>query len=371
MRIQRHLCQKCGKSYSEEYAFLVRRSWYGRDVRRYAVDQWVHGRTSLRRTAEFVRSLMGHQDRWWYWHPWEEPKPGRDRCKLSHTTLQRWLDMAGVQAQESIPGQLEGLETSGQMGTDGLWVRLRGKGKRVILSLVDSATGLICGVIVTKGEEAAESWQLLFERARAMGLAWEQLNGVTSDGAHGLLSFMRSSLSGVHHQRCIWHFWRGLAKDLKRAAAQASRGLDKETAQNARQELTSILHGIIDAPSFEQAEKALAQLNMHPQGKALAKKVNEQLDRLLYHLLASHQGLIRVGPEWLWRDFRLRLSHGRNHGSTERNERAALVWSIYHNFTPAQRRSERKRIYKHPGQSPLQVAGGAPDAICYLDALGV
>lgn len=38
---------------------------------------------------------------------------------------------------------------------------------------------------------------------------------------------------------------------------------------------------------------------------------------------------MRVSPEWLWRDFRLRLSRGRNHGSSERLERAALVWGIY------------------------------------------
>jgi hypothetical protein len=52
-------------------------------------------------------------------------------------------------------------------------------------------------------------------------------------------------------------------------------------------------------------------------------------------------------------------------------ERAALVWAIYHNFEPAQWRSERKRHYRHPGQSPLQVAGAPPGAITYLDALGV
>lgn len=309
------------------------------------------------------------------WRPWERPVEGPEACRLHHSTLHRWLDRAGRKAQESVPGQLEGLESSGSMGTDGLWARLRGGGKRVVLALLDSATGLIRGVVVTTGEESAAHWQRLFERAREMGLSLDKVNGLTSDGAQGLLSYLRGALSWVHHQRCVWHFWRSLAADLAKAAAQAAKGLGKEAGKVAREaaskELTALLHAVIDAHTHEQAGKALAKLRAHRFGAVLAKKVNEQLDRLLYPLLSCHQGLVRIAPEWLWRDFRLRLSHGRNHGSAERLERAALLWAIYHNFTPAQRRRERKRHYKHPGQSPLEVAGGAPGEISYLDALGV
>jgi hypothetical protein len=91
----------------------------------------------------------------------------------------------------------------------------------------------------------------------------------------------------------------------------------------------------------------------------------------LRHLVDFYAGMQRVAPEWCWRDFRLRLSRGRNHGSAIRLERAALVWAIYHNFTPAQYRSERKRQYRRPGQSALQVAGASPGEVSYLDALMV
>jgi len=86
---------------------------------------------------------------------------------------------------------------------------------------------------------------------------------------------------------------------------------------------------------------------------------------------AYNRGLVRTAPEWLWRDFRLRLSRGRNHATDERLERASLVWAIYRNFTPAQRRSERKRHYRRPGKSPLEMAGVPPGELSYLDALGV
>ena len=223
VRIQRHECHGCGAFYDEEYAFLVRGSWYAREVHRYAVDGWVHLRSSLRRIAETVRSWIGHQERWWLWHPWEKRPEGQGGCRFHHSTVQRWVDRAGKKAQESVAGQLRGLSSSGQMGTDGLWVRLRGGGKRVLLTLVDSVTGLIWGMVVVGGEETAASWQKLFERAQEMGLLLEQMSGLTSDGAQGLLSYLRGALSWVHHQRCIpqlllgRYVWRNLAGDLAKA----------------------------------------------------------------------------------------------------------------------------------------------------------
>ncbi len=106
-------------------------------------------------------------------------------------------------------------------------------------------------------------------------------------------------------------------------------------------------------------------------GAGLAAALGESLDAALVYRLAWHQGLGRVSPEWCWRDFRLRLSHGRNHGTDARLARAALVWAIYRNFTPAQERSERKRHYRRPGQSPLARAGVPPGEVSYLDALAI
>ena len=103
----------------------------------------------------------------------------------------------------------------------------------------------------------------------------------------------------------------------------------------------------------------------------MARLLEDHLDAALIHLNAYNRGLLRVGPEWLWRDFRLCLSRGRNHATSARLERAALVWAIYRNFTPAQRRSERKRHYRRPGQSPLAMAGAPPGETSYLDALAV
>ena len=373
VRVPRHLCRDCGKTYSERSAELVRGGWYAREVRRAGIDHWQHVGTSYRRTAEILRSWMGRQERWLLWRPLDEESG--EHCYLAASTVQRWLDGAGAQAQASVAGQLSGIGETQVVGTDGLWAKLKGGSKRVVLLVVDSVSGLIYPPIVAKGEQSAGPWQRLFARAAQAGLDLDGLRGVTSDGAQGMLSYLRRGLGWVQHQRCVWHLWRNLAGELARAASTAAADLSGELAEQARQqartELGGLMHKIMDAESYDQAEVALTALLAHPLGATIGKLLNAQLDRILVHLVDYYQGLQRVTPEWYWRDFRLRLSHGRNHRSDQRLERAALVWAIYHNFEPAQWRCERKRHYRHPGQSALQVAGAPPGRVSYLDALGV
>jgi transposase-like protein len=373
VRVQRHLCHGCRKSYSEQSALLVRGSWYAREVHRAAVDHWQHVGTSLRRTAELLRSWMGRQERWRWWRPLDAVRD--ERCYLAASTVQRWLDRAGQQAQASVDGQLRGIGSAQQLGTDGLWVKLSGQVRRVVLLVVDSVSGLIYPPVVAEGEENAGPWRRLFGRAQQAGLELDAVRGITSDGAVGLLDYLRCSVGWVHHQRCVWHVWRKVGQEIARAGRRAAEGLSAEAARQVRRqlraELRSLVRPILDAQSYAQAEAALAHLQAHACGAAIAQFLNELLDALLVYRLAYCQGLQRVTPEWYWRDFRLRLSHGRNQCSDQRLERAALVWAIYHNFEPAQWRCERKRHYRHPGQSALQLAGAPPGQVSYLDALGV
>lgn len=375
VRVQRHRCEGCGRSYAERSALLVAGSWYAWEVHRMAIDQWQHAGSSLRRGGDMVRSLVGRQERWLIWRPFDVAPPSEWCCKLSPSTIHRWLDQAGRVARESVAGQLQGIGVTEEVGADGLWVRLRGGAQRVVLMLVDSVSGVVWPPVVALGEECAEAWKAVFERAQLAGLELDRLRGVTSDGAQGLLAYLSQGLYWVQHQRCVWHLWRNLGRLMRRAASQAAQELAADLAKEVKQrllsELKTLVHGVIDARSYDEAELALARLKAHSSGALLAPVFIEQWDRLLVYLMDYCRGLQRVSPEWYWRDFRLRLSGGRNHGSEPRFERAALLWAIYRNFTPAQRRSERKRHYRYPGQSPLQVAGAPPGNISYLDALGV
>lgn len=375
VRVQRHRCKRCGKTYAETSPDLVFKSWYTRSVHRLCVDCACHFGISLRKVAQLVGSLIGQQDGWWRWHPAKEGDPQEKRCYLAHTTVHYWLKKAGKAARKSIKDHLKGISCSGEMGTDGLWARLCGGIKRVALMLIDYQSGLIFPPVIVEGEEAACCWGQMFERAEEAGLQLDQLNGITSDGSQGLLSYLRDKLSGVHQQRCIWHLWRSVGRIMARQIAEAVKGLTDEAAKEKRrelrQELGGLLHNFFDAISYENAEQALTELAAHTCGQALVEWLRPLQDAALMYLMPCHQGLNRVSPEWYWRDFRQRISHGRNHRSEQQLEQALLIWAIHHNFTPAQRRSERKRKYRHPGQSPLEVAGASPGRLSYLDALEV
>jgi hypothetical protein len=285
------------------------------------------------------------------------------------------LDGAGRRAQASVAGQLQGIGSGQVLGTDGLWAKLSGPARRVVLLVADSVSGVLYPPVVAESEEGAAAWRQLFARAQHAGLDLDSVRGITSDGAVGLLDYLRRSLGWVHHQRCVWHVWRQVSQHSARAGRQAAAGLAGAAAQQVRRqvrkELHSLVRPILDAPSYTEAEAALLDLQAHAYGAAIAQHLNVLLDALLVYQLAYCQGLQRVTPEWYWRDFRLRLSHGRNQRSEQRLERAALVWAVYHNFEPAQWRCERKRQYRRPGQSALQVAGAPPGQVSYLDALGV
>jgi transposase-like protein len=375
VRIQRHWCHRCRRTYSEQAALLVRGSWYAREVHRCAIDHWQHLGTSVRRTAEVLRAWLGRQERWRLWRPLDVPPAEAARCTLSASTVQRWLNTAGDHARQSVRGHLDGVPTSGQVTTDGLWARLRGATTRVVLLLTDSVSGVVWPPVVTTGEETAAQWRRVFVRARAAGLAVADLWGVTSDGATGIAGYLREQLSWVLHQRCVFHLWRNLAGELARQTAAAAVGLPKVAAKavqrQVRQELVALLRGVLDAPDEATARAALAPLAAHPQGRGLAAALRP-------HVAAAHvchrrftRQLVRVSPEWCWRDFRLGLGHGRNHGSVARLERAALRWAVYRNFTPAQERRERKRYYRSAGLSPLTRAGVPPGTVSYLDALAI
>jgi hypothetical protein len=344
-------------------------------VHRCAIDHWQHVGTSVRRTAELLRSWIGQQDRWRLWRPLDAPPPEPARCGLGASTVQRWLNRAGEQARRTVRGQLAGIPTSGQLLTDGLWARLWGRGSRVVLLLADSVSGVLWPPVVATGEEAPAQWRRLVVRARVAGLVMDDLWGVTSDGARGIAGYLRTQWSWVLHQRCVFHLWRNLGGEFAAAAAAAAQGLSKRAAtavqRQARRELGALVRAVLDAPTEAQAWAALPPLQAHRFGSGLAAALRP-------HVAAAHvchrratRPLGRVSPEWCWRDFRLGLGHGRNHRPPARLERAALRWAIYRNFTPAQGRRERKRTYRGAGQSPLARAGVPPGDVSYLDALAI
>ena len=53
----------------------------------------------MRRAAEWLRSWLGRQERWWLWQMVEVREAGREECHLAASTLHRWLKQAGEKAR--------------------------------------------------------------------------------------------------------------------------------------------------------------------------------------------------------------------------------------------------------------------------------
>jgi hypothetical protein len=344
-------------------------------VRRCAIDLWQHGGSSVRRTAEWLRSVIGRQERWSLWRPWAAAPPDGAGCRLGASTVHHWLDAAGQRAEQATRRGLADVPSSGQLGADGLWAKLGGKTKAVVLLLSDRVTGVLYPPVVVATEDDPVAWERLVVRAARAGLRVSRVQGLVSDGSRGLAQFLERRLVWVHHQRCVFHLWRNLATPLAAAttmAVGALRGAAATAVRRAtRRELAALIHAVLDGADDAAAVVALQTLAAHRLGLARARALRNDLDQALVYQGASNAGLGRVGPEWHGRDVRFRLSRGRNHRSTARLERAALLWAVSHNFEPAQRRSEHRRTYRRPGRSPLAMAGVPPGDVSYLDALAI
>jgi hypothetical protein len=381
VRMQRYLCRRCRRTFRPEVAQVERRRWYGRDVRRLAIDHWQHVGSSLRRTAELARSLVGRQERQRSWRPWDweaaAAADGRGCCALSGSTVARWVDDAGRRAAATLRRQLRGVPQSGQVGADGLWVRLAGGTKAVVLLRVDRVTGVAYPPLVAPDEDEPAHWGRLVRRAAEAGLRPSRLRGLVSDGTRGLARFVEARLVWVHRlrARCVFHLWRNLARPLREALTTAAAGLTGAAAtavkRATRRELVALVRAVLDATDDAAAVAALRTLAAHRLGAGLARALRADLEQALAYRSTATAGLGRVGPEWYWRDFRLRRSRGRNHRSAARLERAALLWATYRTFEAAQARCERKRPYRRPGQRPLAAAGVPPGEVSYLDARAV
>ena len=144
----------------------------------------------------------------------------------------------------------------------------------MVLLLVDSVNGVAWPPVVVKGEEGRSAWWSMFQRAREAGLDLASLRGVTSDGAQGLLGCVRDMLTWVNHQRCVWHLWPIIHREITRLGDMAAEGLTGQAAkakcEEVYHELVALVREVVNAASLQQAESALTKLMIHPLGKKLA-----------------------------------------------------------------------------------------------------
>jgi hypothetical protein len=131
--------------------------------------------------------------------------------------------------------------------------------KGVVLLVVDSASGLIFAPFVDLGEESPRHWQSSLERARAAGLKLEELRVLASDWAGG--------------------WWPTCGRFCV--------GLSGQAAQQAREGLLLLVDGVLDGPSYEQAEVALVRLGAHARERAWPESSTSSSTTFLLTLWAT------------------------------------------------------------------------------------
>jgi len=386
--IQRYLCLKCGRSWSEKPPWLMPRRWYGRDVIRKTLDLYVGCGPSWRAVVELVRAEVTGMGRALLWAPWRQPRQGAERVKLSHTTGWRWLKMAGGRATEPerIEGRYQGL-FGGILSTDEttIWVRgrvdgVRRKVEQGVQALMDGASRLILALRRLPGE-SEEALRAGVERLPDVGVRLGEIRVWLSDGLatyKALLEMM--DLGAVPRQRSVFHLWRNVLGVIREYGG--ARG------EEAGKALKAAIRAVWDAGSERAAVVALMELVKVYGEDAIAGRavwiVRTTFKEATFHLKGMVEGLARTSGvvEWLWRRYKRRVRLIECFLGGPGADHFLAVYELYVNFERYQVRRERKRHYPYAGQCPLEIAGGQVEVavggpgngirvVSWLDALGI
>jgi len=385
--IQRYRClnPSCRKTWADQPPWLSPRRWYGRDVVRKSLDLCLDCTTSWRELAEVLRGEMTYAGRALRWAPWRKPKKDAASARLSHTTLWRWIRMAGRQAQreDHLANRYAGL-FSGILATDETWGFVKGIvdgiGRKVefgIQALVDGRTRVVFHLERLRGQSEG-ALRVGIEKLPSLGVPLPSLAVWLSDGLQTypvLLAML--NLDDRPRQRSIFHLWRNVLGPIRTYGVK--RG------DEAAQALREAVHTVWDAPTERQAVVALlalvAMYGQDPLTRSVVRIVRTSFREATYHLKGAAEGLGRTSGvvEWLWRRFKRRMRLIQVFMGEESPERFLALFELYTNFHRYQLRRERKRHYPYAGLCPLEIAGKTLDVhadgyqvtATWLDALAI
>ena len=137
--------------------------------------------------------------------------------------------------------------------------------QRVVLLLADSVSGLLYAAGGRRGRESGGPGSTCLSGPSRRGWTGSAA-GRDSDGARGCWPTAPQAGLG-QHQRCVWHMWRNLGGELttsRQPPRPADRRGGRAVRQQARAELGALIHQVIDAQSYEQAEAALHAARASP-----------------------------------------------------------------------------------------------------------
>ena len=373
VRMQRHWCFTCMRSYSEELPDIAPHHWYTRRVQRKFLDMYTTIGGSLRRCASWMTAEITSCGRTFIWDPlarapwWGRAPEPEPEIELSHTTGWRWVQRSGQSWRQRKEAYTE-VPQSGAVVSDATYVRIRGVWT-AILGVVDGIARTTFGLFHLASEESNDEIERAFDLAARAGLNLEQIKVFASDGAAGFREFLARCLYWVRHQRCVFHLWRNVWPIVTRYAAVAG----EEWAEGLKQCIACVWNATSRAEADAMLGLLVGVYGTQPIAEDAVRLVQETFEQAMTHLSAGLAGVGRTSCvcEWVWRYYKERVRQMGGFMSTDGCDNFNAVWEVALNFRRYQRRKERLRQYKYPGLCPLEVAGVMVQGVTWLDALAV
>jgi len=371
-KVQRYWCHLCRRTYSLPDPRREACARYTRRVQRKALDLYFHVGASLRAAAEWLRSEINRcTERALIWDPLLRHQPAPEAvARLEHTTIWRWEQKLAqrVKARAQQGGFQRLIRFSGALVADATGICIRGVSTPLHL-IADAVTrvGLAVSRLRTESEPViAGQFRLV--------LAWwalvpEQVLVLLSDGALYYRYVLDRLLRWAKQQRSLFHLWRNLTPHLQAFAEHA--------ADEAMQMLLDMIHAVWDASSLSEAEEAFSTLQTlwshYSPLQPVLHIIRQSLQEALLHTSRVIDGMGRTSnvAERFFRRYKQRVRRMGCFMSTGGCDAFNLLWHIYINLEPYQLRHEQKRLYRHPGLCPFQVANADTQGIAWLDAVGV
>lgn len=190
-----------------------------------------------------------------------------------------------------------------------------------------------------------------------------------SDGASWYRAALDWVLRKARQQRSIFHLWRNILPRIRAYGAEAG--------EEAAREFIAGVKAVWDATSLAAAQAELWALQARWGAVGGLQEVFALIEGTLQEALLHTQGVVEgMGrtsnvAERFFRQYKQRVARMGCFMSPSGCDNFNAAWMVYSDMEPYQVRRERKKHYRYPGHSPLEVGGAPVAGLTWLDLLEV
>lgn len=237
-----------------------------------------------------------------------------------------------------------------------------------VLGVADAVNRVVFEIVRITAESEDEVLRK-FARLRDLGVKTKAMKGLVSDGAEAYRLLIEGVMKRTAHQRCVFHLWRNIGSHI--------RVLKETKGEEIAEAFKRAVRAVWDAPTYEEAQKGLEALQRHWSAEETVRPalrlIEASFEEATTHLRGIAEGMPRTSNvvEWLWQGYKRRLRIMGQLMSDGGLNSYNGVWTLHVNFTRYQKRKEKKRIVRNPGNCPLEIAGEQVGHLSWMDVLAI